>query len=224
VDILFGPDGALYVCDWYNPIINYLVYSLRDPNRDRTRGRIWRITAKGRPLVPKPKVAGASVPELLEMLKSPEEYTRDEAKRELRLHDTREVTAAVERWVAALDPADKDYQHHLLEALWVCQHHDAVNEALLKRLLGSPESRARAAATRVLCAWRDRVPDVIGLLRAGVNDEHPRVRLEAVRALSFFGTREAREVAAEARKHPMDDYLEYALKETLATLDGRLGP
>jgi glucose/arabinose dehydrogenase len=222
VDILFGPEGALYVCDWYNPIINYLVYSLRDPNRDKIRGRIWRITAKGRPLVPKPKVAGASIPELLELLKAPEEYTRDQAKRELRLHDTREVTAAVERWVPGLDRADKDHPHQLLEALWVCQYHDAVNGGLLTRLLGSPEPRARAAATRVLCAWRDRVPDVMGLLRDGVNDGYPRVRLEAVRALSFFGTREARDVVAEARKHPMDDYLEYALKETLATLDGRL--
>ncbi|HKB04317.1 MAG TPA: PVC-type heme-binding CxxCH protein [Gemmataceae bacterium] len=224
VDVRFGPDGALYVCDWYNPIINYLVYSLRDPNRDRTRGRIWRITAKGRPLVPKPTVAGASVAELLELLKAPEEYTRDQAKRELRLHDTREVTAALERWVAGIDAADTDYPHQLLEALWVCQHHDAVNEDLLKRLLRSPEPRARAAATRVLCAWRDRVPDVTGLLRAGVNDEHPRVRLEAVRALSFFHGKEAREVATEARKHPMDYYLDYALNETLATLDGRLGP
>ena len=108
------------------------------------------------------------------------------------------------------------------EALWVCQHHDVVNEALLKRLLRSPEPRARAAATRVLCCWRDRVPEPLELLRIQVNDEHPRVRLEAVRALSFFNTSRAREIALESKNHDQDDYLKYALQETLATLDERL--
>jgi HEAT repeat protein len=224
VDVLFGPDGALYVCDWYSPIINYIVYPLRDPDRDRTHGRIWRITRKGRPPVPQARVAGASVPELLELLKAYEDATRDQARRELRLRDTREVTAALDRWVAGLDPADKDLPHRLLEALWVCQHHDAVNEPLLRRLLRSPELRARAAATRVLGDWRDRVPDALGLLRTQVNDDHPRVRLEAVRALSFFTSKEARAAALEARGHPQDDYLKYALEETLATLDKRIAP
>lgn len=221
VDMLFGPDGALYICDWYNPIIGYLTYSLRDPGRDKTHGRIWRVTCKDRPLAPRPKVAGASIPELLGLLKEPEDSTRDQARRELRLHDTQQVVAALERWGAGLDPADKDHPHHLLEALWVCQHHDAVNGPLLRRLLRSPEPRARAAATRVLCAWRDRVPDVLELLRTQVGDDHPRVRLEAVRALSFFHTPQAREIVAGAAP-TQDEYLKYAVEEALATLDQRL--
>jgi glucose/arabinose dehydrogenase/lysophospholipase L1-like esterase len=224
VDLLFGPDGALYVCDWFNPLIGHIEYSVRDPARDQTHGRIWRVTAKGRPLLPRANVVGASVPELLELLKSPEDATREQARLELRLCDTKQVTAELEAWVGRLDPKDGDYQHHLLEALWVCQHHGVVNERLLRRLLGSPEPRARAAATRVLCSWRGRVPDTLDLLRAGVNDENPRVRLEAVRALSYFNSRRAREIAAEAKGHPLDASLEYALKEMLATLDGRLVP
>jgi hypothetical protein len=223
VDLLFGPDGALYVCDWCNPIISYLNHSLRDPKRDKTHGRIWRITKKNRPLVAPPKVAGASIPELLELLKSPEYYSRDQARRELRLHDTKQVTIALDQWVATLESADKDYQNQLLEALWVCQHHDVVNESLLRRLLRSPEAGVRAAATRVLCAWRDRVPDSLSLLRALVNDEHTRVRLEAVRALSFFHSKEARDIAAAARAQPGDEHLKYVIDETLATLDERLG-
>jgi glucose/arabinose dehydrogenase/lysophospholipase L1-like esterase len=222
VDLQFGPDGALYVCDWYNPIIGYIDHSLRDPGRDKTHGRIWRITYKGRQLVPRPKVAGASITDLLELLKEPEDYTREQARRELRTRDTREVMAALEKWTTKLDPAAQDHAHQLLEALWVCQHHNSVNDALLRQLLRSPEPRARAAATRVLVAWRDRVPDVLTLLRTQVNDEHPRVRLEAVRALSFFSSKQAQEIALEARRHPMDDYLKYVLDETLATLDQRL--
>ena len=58
-------------------------------------------------------------------------------------------------------------------------------------MLTCPEPEARAAATRVLCYWRDRVEEPLELLRKQVNDEHPRVRLEAVRALSFFNSQEA---------------------------------
>ena len=72
-----GPDGAIYIADWYNPIIQHGEVDFRDPRRDHTHGRIWRVTAKGRPLVPKPKLVGATVPELLEKLKEPEDWTRD---------------------------------------------------------------------------------------------------------------------------------------------------
>jgi hypothetical protein len=128
----------------------------------------------------------------------------------------------VDKWVAKLDPKDKEYEHHRLEALWVCQHHDVVHEALLRKVLASPDHRARAAATRVLCYWRDRVKDVLDVLQTQVNDKHPRVRLEAVRALSFFHTTKARDIAEEALANPTDYYLDYTLKETLATLDRRL--
>lgn len=46
VDISIGPDGAIYVADWYNPIIQHGEVDFRDPRRDHTHGRIWRITAK----------------------------------------------------------------------------------------------------------------------------------------------------------------------------------
>ncbi len=53
-------------------------------------------------------------------------------------------------------------------------------------MLRSPDFHARAAATRVLCYWRDRVANPLDLLQVQINDTHPRVRLEAIRALSFF--------------------------------------
>ncbi len=43
-----GPDGAIYIADWYNPIIQHGEVDFRDPRRDHTHGRIWRVTAKGR--------------------------------------------------------------------------------------------------------------------------------------------------------------------------------
>jgi len=43
VDLQFGPDGALYVADFYNRIIGHYEVPLTHPGRDRERGRIWRI-------------------------------------------------------------------------------------------------------------------------------------------------------------------------------------
>ena len=40
VGLQFGPDGALYVIDWFNPLVGHMQYSLRDPRRDKSRGRV----------------------------------------------------------------------------------------------------------------------------------------------------------------------------------------
>jgi glucose/arabinose dehydrogenase len=225
VDIVLGPDGALYIADWFNPLVGHMQHSLRDPNRDHVHGRIWRVTHKKRPLVEPAQIVGASIEHLLDILdmqKTPEYRTRQKARLELRERDTATVMAAVDKWVAAQKGDSSATQHNLLEALWVKQQADMVDVALLKRLLASKEFRARAAATRVLCYQRDRVPDVLAVLETLVNDEHPRVRLEAIRALSFFDNQAALDVAVQSLIHEQDDYLEYVLKETTTTLDERI--
>ena len=225
VDIVLGPDGALYIADWFNPLVGHMQHSLRDPNRDHVHGRIWRVTHKKRPLVEPALIVGASIEHLLDILdmqKTPEYRTREKARLELRERDTATVIAAVDKWVAAQKGDDIHVQHNLLEALWVKQQHDVVDIVLLKRLLASKEPKARAAATRVLCYQRDRVPEVLTVLETLVNDEHPRVRLEALRALSFFDSQAALDVAVQSLIHEQDDYLEYVLKETTTTLDERI--
>jgi putative heme-binding domain-containing protein len=222
VDLEFGADGCLFVVDWYNPLVGHMQHSLRDPNRDHAHGRIWRVKAKDRPLVVSPAIAGEPVAKVLEALKVYEDRARYRARAELRSRPTAEVMPALEAWIAGLDPNHPDHQHHLVEALWVCQAQDVVNEPLLDRLLASPEPRARAAATRVLSFWRDRAGDVFGRLRRLVADEHPLVRLEAVRALSFFRDQEAINIAIESLVMPQDDYLAYVFRETMQTLSRRV--
>ena len=58
-----GPDGAIYIADWYNPIIQHGEVDFRDPRRDHTHGRIWRVTVKGKKtLVDRPNLVDAPVP------------------------------------------------------------------------------------------------------------------------------------------------------------------
>src|SRR6185369_13972417 len=45
VAITFGPDGCLYIVDWYNKIISHNEVPRNHPDRDKTHGRIWRVKA-----------------------------------------------------------------------------------------------------------------------------------------------------------------------------------
>jgi azurin len=193
-------------------------HHLRDPNRDHDHGRIYRITYEGRPLTKPRRIDGQPLEALFALLKEPENQTRELARIELGKHAADEVVAALKRWVAGLDPKDHNHEHHLTEALWVHQWLNAPNSELLGRLLHSPEPRARTAGARVLCYWRDRIPNAIDTFKTLADDESPRVRLEAVRAASFFRSVEAADAALIALKHPTDYYLDYTLRETLRQL------
>jgi azurin len=213
-----APDGSLYVLDWANSIIGHMQHHLRDPNRDQIHGRIYRITYPSRPLLVPKKIDGEPIAKLLELLKEPEDNVRTRAKIELDKHDTKKVLVAAQKWAKQFDANKVEDAHHLLEALWLHQWHNVVNEPLLKQLLASPEPRARAQAVRVLGYWGDRVSQPLAALKVAANDPAPRVRLEAVRVASYFTGDEAMEVAYQVTKYPTDYYLDYTFKETTKQL------
>lgn len=205
IDVKLGPDGALYISDWANPIIQHGEVDFRDPRRDHEHGRIWRVTAKGRPLVERPKLVGAGNAALFDQLLSPNSYNRDQARRVL-TERGQKILDDLNAWAKAqtTEPA-------LLQALWMYQSVNTVEPALLKQLLAAKDPHLRAAATRVLGWWHDRVDGAIDLLADRVADEHPRVRLEATRALSQIHTPRAVELVLSALDRPMDSFVEYGL-------------
>jgi putative heme-binding domain-containing protein len=218
IDVKMGPDGAIYIADWYNPIIQHGEVDFRDPRRDHTHGRIWRVTAKGRPLVKRPQLVGASTETLLDALKAPEDWTRHFAKRVLKERG-KEVLPRVAAWVQGLDPKEPNYEHHLLEALWTYQSLDVVEPNVLKTLLTAKDHHARAAATRVIQYWHARLVDSLALLTPRVADSHPQVRLEAVRGLGKIQNTQVAEIALRALDRPMDQFLDYALWLTMRELE-----
>ena len=218
IDVKMGPDGAIYIADWYNPIIQHGEVDFRDPRRDHTRGRIWRVAATGKPPLARPKLVAAPVAALLDALKAPEDWTRQQAKRVLKERGAAEVVPALAAFVKSIDGNTLDAEHLKLEALWTYQSLDVIEPELLGRLLRSDDARARAAAVRVVAHWHGRLSDPVALLAERVADDHPRVRLEAVRALGKIPEARSAEVAMRALDRPVDRFLDYALWMTARDL------
>jgi putative membrane-bound dehydrogenase-like protein len=219
VDPQIGPDGAVWFGDWCNALIGHMQYSQRDPNRDHQRGRIYRLVNKQRPLLEPITQHGKSEAELLEQFRVYEPRTRYRARRELWDRPTKDVVAAVEKWGAGLDPADPEFDRLRCEALWVLAGHHAVDTQLLQSVLKANTPDARAAAMHLVADEREYLPAAFEILKAGVEDDHPRVRLEAIRGLSFFPTMESVDAALAALNAPLGSWLRYTLEHTIGALE-----
>jgi putative heme-binding domain-containing protein len=224
VDLNTGPDGALYVADWFNPIIGHYQASLRHPDRDKKHGRIWRITTKGQPLLKPPALAKMNAAQLCNQLPAPLRRTRKLAK--LRLMDLpkAKAIAATQQWVDALKPTDPALEAKLFEAIGVFESHEVVDRPLLERLLASKDYRARAYATRVVGRWHDRLKNPLALLRRSATDEHSRVRLEAIVAASDVREAESIAIAAQAADGSADRFITFAFKNAVHALASEWKP
>ncbi|MCM8530844.1 MAG: c-type cytochrome [Lentisphaeraceae bacterium] len=197
VDMEFAPDGSLYIVDWYNMLIGHAQHNARDPLRDHSHGRVYRITYPSRALVKPAKVAGASIATLLENLKLPEYRTRYRTRRELRGRDSAKVLTALKVWLSKLDESDENYEHNLVEALWVTWGLNQVDESLLLQVFEAKNYKARCVAIRVLRYFGHKIKDQKKLLRVATQDPHGRVRLEAMVGASWLPAADALKIMKE---------------------------
>ena len=221
IDVKQGPDGALYIADWSNPIINHGEVDFRDERRDRWHGRIWRLRWKGAKPKKTQDLTKQSVAQLLNNLKSDDRYHRDQSRRVL-IERGHEVSAEATQWTQS---QTDDFVR--LQGLWLGQALDADVREIAKDMLATQDAGVRAAVYRILADLMDpesdaghliEANDAVSILQRGVNDEHPRVRLEAVRALGRLGTFEAASLALQALNHPRDRFIDFAVATTLDEL------
>lgn len=218
-DIKMGPDGAIYFSDWHNPIIGHMQHNLRDPSRAREYGRVYRITHVNRPLQQKSKIVGETIPALLKLLESTDDRVRNLARLELEGRDAKQVLQEGVKFYQNA-PENSDLREvRGMELLWLHQRLDIVNPEHLKMMLKAKDSRVRAAAVRVMCYWRDRLPNILEDLKALASDEAGNVRLEAVRAASFLAVPEAVEIPIVAAERKSDVYLDFVIAETMRALN-----
>lgn len=186
VDIEFGFDGAMYVADFCTVLIGQGPNPSRDLGWDTEHGRIWRIVYNGKPLVKDwPKIEGASVDELLELLKHPQDVIRAHARLRLRALGAKAVPA-VDRWVAAQDARQPHLDQSILEATWVLQAAGEARPRLLERLLASKNPHYRAAAVQQVRLQFAQLPAAKAMLTTAAQDGHPRVQMAAINAVSHL--------------------------------------
>ena len=218
VDPKIGPDGAIWFGDWCNALIGHMQYSQRDPNRDKRHGRIYRLVNSKKNLLAKPIQYQASIDQLLEQLSSYELRTRYRARRELWARQAADVLPSISRWVESLPSEDPEYERSLCEALWVQENFHAVDKKLLQKLLKATDYRARAAAVHVIGNEHLYIHDAFEFLKQAITDDSHRVRLEAVRGLSFLQSVEASQQVLKVLEKPVDYWIGYTLKHAMMAL------
>lgn len=219
VETRVGPDGALYVCDWLNPVIGHYQASYRDPRRDRSHGRIWRVTANDRPLVKHESLANLAETALIAKLESTERWERDVAKFALYRRSKSNVLGAVENRLKTLGTEEND--RLLYELSGVLSAHEVVDESIIQRLLNSKDFRFQAWGTHLIGVWADKLENPLPLLAKAMAQPHPRVRLEAIVAAAWMPpiwAPEALKIATLALEQPTDAPINYALTQCIHAL------
>jgi putative membrane-bound dehydrogenase-like protein len=184
VDCLTGPDGAVYIADWYDKRATHL-----DPidNWDRTNGRIYKIQAKGAKVPPAFNLAEMTSAELVKLLGHPNDWYSREARRILAERRDKSVLAELRRLIA------ENKGQLALEALWALYVSGGFNDELACQLLDHANEEVRAWTVRLLgdeCKVSARVRD--RLVQAAKTDPSPQVRSQ---------------LACSARRLPGEDCL-----------------
>jgi putative heme-binding domain-containing protein len=182
VDVKLGPDGALYVADFYNAIIGHYEVPLQHPRRDREKGRVWRIVYTGEGATPSEPVnlRTANLNSLIASLASPNITVRTLATNEIvdRFQKPSEVVGQVEDAVRKSQSAD-------LRAwgMWILERKGGLSDELRDQLSRDSSPVVRTQLARLLAErskWRTSESDTALALLA---DEHPMVRRAAADAL-----------------------------------------
>ncbi|XZE55583.1 PVC-type heme-binding CxxCH protein [Planctomycetaceae bacterium SH139] len=211
IDAVMGSDGALYIADWYNPIIQHGEVDFRDDRRDREHGRIWRVTFADRPLANRPNYAELPTEAVVALLEDPSLDVRQFARLELKTRDAAEVRTATAAFVAQAD-SDSQREHRQLEAMWIDECLNHVDPARIEAVFNASVAQIRAAATRTIGVRRSQLSAADAWLAKAVSDPDGLVRLEAVAALGRGESASDMEVALRVLDQaPLDDHLDFAL-------------
>jgi putative heme-binding domain-containing protein len=184
VDIKLGPDGALYVADFYNRIIGHYEVPLTHPGRDRERGRIWRIVYRGRdgkgplPHMPRGDWDKASVDELIQDLGHSNLVVRVKATNQLVERGGEEATAKVKKM---LESSAGPFQ--LIHGLWFLGRLNSLEDHALELAAKNSDRSVRVHVMRIVAERHPLNEPLRELLLAGLLDSDPFVRRAAADAL-----------------------------------------
>lgn len=186
VDLQLGPDGALYIADFYNCIIGHYEVPLTHPRRDRDRGRIWRVVYRGSgaasasPRVG-PDFAQATAAELVALLDDPNLTVRVQATEQLVGRCAAEAPALVRAAMTGNSPAVRR-----AHGLWILERLHQLDDALAAQLLDDADRLVRVHLVKALAErsdWSATTLPIAERLRGKLGDSDPFVVRAAAEAL-----------------------------------------
>ncbi|WP_414663494.1 DUF7133 domain-containing protein [Horticoccus sp. 23ND18S-11] len=172
IAVHFGPDGALYIVDWYNKIISHNEVPRSHPDRDKLRGRIWRVRHRDQPRTPPPDLTRLDDRALLAQLGGPNALVSRLAWLEIADRRATSLVPALAAIVAErTTPLDRR-----LAALWALEGLQPVPAPLLATLAADPHPACRREAVRLAAVQARSESDFIALAAPLADDPHPAVR------------------------------------------------
>jgi len=183
VDVKLGPDGSLYVADFYNRIIGHYEVPLNHPGRDRVSGRIWKITYKGdqgtKPMAVK-DWSKAGLQELIDGLRHPQLNTR--LKIADRIVDSwqRKAIEPMTNLLASKQTDATSYVH----GLWILNRLNSLPDSTLNTALQNPDPIVKVHAFRVLSETQKLSPEQYSYAINALKSKDPFVQRTAAEILN----------------------------------------
>ena len=147
VDVEFGPDGCLYIVDWYNPVISHNGVSREDPRRDKRMTRIWRVRHSSQKKYPKPaNLRKAPSSELVGYLTSKNSWEQESAWKEISERQDKNIIPQLTKIAADKSQIERNRIH----AIWSLENLEYFNKELWSSLLTDKNHYIRAQALRAL--------------------------------------------------------------------------
>ncbi|HZY79351.1 MAG TPA: PVC-type heme-binding CxxCH protein, partial [Cyclobacteriaceae bacterium] len=215
VNIKLGPDGALYVADFYNAIIGHYEVPLNHPKRDKRRGRIWRIAYKGNKNE-KVDLSTMGAEELIAKLDVDNLPTRAKATDELTDRVGTAAVDALKNTLADSNTSGRKYIH----AMWALYRLNALSDETLKASITHSDSLIRIHGLRVLV---EKAPDqsYYELITQALNDKSPHVQRVATELLMKYPSTQSLQAALDIlhkTKSDYDNHLYYTARLTMRNI------
>ena len=177
VAITFGPDGCLYITDWYNRIISHNEVARDHPARDRSRGRVWRLRHKSQPERVIPDMTKVPAAQLPRHLAADSTWEMRAAWREIASRGGKSLIPELTALIRERSSGD-DVRIHALWALEDLGHFDATVWA---GLLASENPNVRREAVRAMSSLKVPASEAFVLLQKLAEEPAWTVRYEVLR-------------------------------------------